>query len=33
MFSSAGEQFGLLDRKTNTFAYPEILNSMMAYVR
>lgn len=31
-FSGDGELFGLLDRKTNTFAYPEILESMMEYV-
>ncbi len=31
-FAGEGELFGLLDRKTNAFAYPEILESMMAYV-
>ena len=30
-FSGSGELFGLLNRATNTFAYPEILESMMAY--
>jgi len=30
-FTGDGEQFGLLDRRTNTFIYPEILESIMAY--
>ncbi|MFH1512566.1 MAG: glycoside hydrolase family 5 protein [Bacillota bacterium] len=32
-FTGGGELFGLLDRNNNTFVYPEILQSMMAYVR
>ena len=31
-FTGEGELFGLLDRKTNVFAYPEILKSIMTYV-
>ena len=32
VFTGTGECFGLLERSTNTFAYPEIIESMMAYV-
>ena len=31
-FIGSGELFGLLDRATNTFRYPEIVQSMMRYV-
>lgn len=31
-FTGSGEKFGLLDRKTNTFVFPEIIESMMTYV-
>ena len=30
-FSGGGELFGLLDRRTNTFMYPQIVQSMMTY--
>jgi len=32
-FSGSGELFGLLNRETFTFAYPEIVESMMAYTQ
>lgn len=31
-FTGTGECFGLIDRSTNSFIFPEILDSMMAYV-
>lgn len=32
-FSGSGELFGLLNRKTRTFTYPEIVDAIMAYAK